>query len=201
MISELLHFGVPPQVLKFFAAEEPIFDFGDDAEYFTADCHRLPVTRNLWTAGDPLARQVVITYSAMEAIAFLTVKRSAYRNHQDLFFIAIGSRLRPEQLQWIRQNLKGRNFTLVFGNDLLGKLTDIKVAAGIRNKMLSICYQAGEVEIRLKARKIIFEAEKLSLHVFEEAFGIRTKVRTCKPACDLTFLNQLKNEKSSSYYA
>ena len=196
MNAYLTKLGVPPKIQQFFAVEEPIFDFGNESEYFSENLHRVPLTNNLWIAGDQFARQVIITFSAMEAIAFLTLNQANYPNYAQLLFIATGARLSSSQLKWIKQNLKAREFTLAFGNELIGSLTDIKVAAAIRNKSVKLAFQEGNVIAWLKEKKIVFEDDKLSLHAFETAFGVRTMIRTCKPFNQLTFLDELKYDTS-----
>ncbi|SEN02381.1 hypothetical protein SAMN05192574_102212 [Mucilaginibacter gossypiicola] len=196
MIDYLTKLGVPPIIQEFFAAEEPFFDFGDQQEHFSEAIHRVPATRNLWTAGNQFARQVIITFSALEAVAFLTLNQANYQNFNELLFIATGARISDRQLKWVRLNLKGREFTLAFGNELIGRITDIKVAATIRNKPVRLYVQAGKVIARLKEQTAVFEEEKLSLYAFETRLGIRTMIRTCKPLNQLTFLDQLKYDSS-----
>ncbi|MDR6943664.1 hypothetical protein [Mucilaginibacter pocheonensis] len=201
MNDYLTSLGVPPKVQRFFAVEEPIFDFGNESEYFSENIHRVPVTNNLWMAGDQFARQVIITFSAVEAIALLTLNQTTYPNFNDLLFIATGARISNAQLNWIRLNLKGREFTLAFGDELIGRITDIKVATAIRNKAVKLTFQEGNVIAWLKEKKTVFEEDKLSLHAFETALGVRTMIRTCKPLNQLTFLDELKYESSRRYHA
>jgi hypothetical protein len=201
MNDYLTRLGVPPKVQQFFAVEDPIFDFGNETEYFSDTIHRVPATSNLWMAGNQFARQVIITFSAMEAIAFLTLNQTAYQNFNDLLFIATGARIGNGQLSWIRLNLKGREFTMAFGNDLIGRITDIKVATAIRNKAARLTFQEGNVITWLKEKKMVFEEDKLSLHAFEATLGIRTMIRTCKPLNQLTFLDELKYDTSRRYHA
>jgi hypothetical protein len=194
MNDYLTKLGVPPNIQQFFAVEEPIFDFGNQKEYFSETVHRIPATENLWMAGNHFARQVIITFSAMESIALLTLNQTTYQNFDDLLFIATGARISSYQLNWIRLNLKGRDFTLAFGSDLIGRITDIKVATAIRNKAVKIRFQEGNVIAFLKEKTAVFEAEKSSLYAFENALNVRTKIRTCKPLNQLTFLDELKYE-------
>ncbi|NOW95953.1 hypothetical protein [Mucilaginibacter sp. SG564] len=200
MDAYLTKLGVPPKIQQFFAVEEPIFDFGNEREYFSENVHRVPASNNLWMAGDQLARQVVITFSAMEAIAFLTLNQTTFQNFNDLLFIATGTRLSNGQINWLRINLKGRELTLAFGNELIGRITDIKVATAIRNKAVRLRFQEGKVIAWLKEKKVTFEEDKLSLYAFETALGVRTKIRTCKPLDQLTFLDELKYDKSRRHY-
>jgi len=113
-----------------------------------------------------------------------------------LLFIATGSRINSSQLKWIQLNFKGREFTLAFGNELIGRITDIKVATAIRNKSVKLSFQEGNIVAWLKEKKIVFKEDQLSLHAFESAFGVRTLIRTCKPLNQLTFLDELKYDTS-----
>ncbi|UOE52595.1 hypothetical protein MTO98_16075 [Mucilaginibacter sp. SMC90] len=192
MNEYLTKLGVPPKVQAFFALGEPVFYFGDEVEYFSEAVHYIPPTHNLWMAGSFFARQIILTFSAMEAVSFLTLNQADYLDFDDLLFLSFGVRISADQLNWVRSNLRGREFTLAFGNDLMGRLADIKAATAIRNRMVRLSYHEGNVTAWLKEKKICFEGEKLSLSSFEKAFGIRTRIRTCKPPSQLTFLDQLK---------
>jgi hypothetical protein len=196
MNAYLTQLGVPPRLQTFFAAEELYFDYGNEREHVSATCHRVPTTSMLWTAGSPLAKEVIITFSVMEAIAFMTINQWAFQQLDNLFFVAIGNRIHTGQMKWIRDNLKKRTFTLVFGDDLLGRLTDVKVALAIRNKEVKLEAQPGLILARLKQKAATFEEGRWSLSAFENEFSIRTKVRTCKPVNQLSFFDQLKHDTS-----
>lgn len=192
MNAYLTQLGVPPRLQTFFTAEELHFDYGNELEHVSATCHRVPTTSMLWTAGSPLAKEVIITFSVMEAIAFMTINQWAFQQLDNLLFVATGNRIHTGQMKWIRDNLKQRAFTLVFGDDLVGRLTDVKVALAIRNKEVKLEAQHGLILARLKQKAAAFEEDHFSLSVFEKEFGIRTRVRTRKPVHHLTFYDQLK---------
>ena len=65
-------------------------------------------------AGEETALEVIVTYCAMEAMAFITINRQRYPKLEELAFIAIGNKLQEEQANWIRQKFQKRKFTLVF---------------------------------------------------------------------------------------
>ena len=94
--------------------------------------------------------------------------------------------------QKIRQNFPGRKVTLVFGKDLIGRITDIKLAAVLKAIPIEIIYKNGEIHIYRKMCLQVFNQDQVSLHAFQETFGIRPRFRTGKPARSLTFLDQLK---------
>lgn len=196
MNAYLNQLGVPPKIQAFFAAEELLFEYGNDSEYADPSCHRVPTTNRLWTAGSPLAREVIITYSVLEAIAFLTINQWAFQQLDGLYFMATGNRIGAGQMRWIRDNLKKRAITLVFGNDLIGRLTDVKVALAIRGKDVKLETRHGVIVARLRQKTAQFEEDRFGISAFEKEYGIRTRVRTCKPVNQLTFFDQLKHDTS-----
>ena len=187
--------GVPETVQTFFnLSAELLFSYGDAQEHYTRDFHKVPATQNLWLAGSEIASIVVITHSAMEAIAFLTIHRQRFPEPEKLAFIAIGTQLHTAQLSWIRRSFAGRKFILVFAGDLVGRITDIKVAAGLRNMAVRVLYEGQGVRIYYAGQSRSIDADKLSLHHFQKAFSVRLHIRTRKPARYLTFLDKLKND-------
>lgn len=195
MNTLLTRLGVPPELQLFFhATDELSFDYGDSYEHYGDGFHNVPTTSNLWIGGSNNASRVIITYSAMEAIAFLTINRHRYPRLEQLAMIAIGNRLHNEQSSWIRKNFKGRQFILVFGKDLLGQLTAIKITAGIKNIAIRIFHSGKEILICRGNQEHVFNQEQISLHAFQQTFGIRPRFRTGKPVRSLTFLDQLKHD-------
>ncbi|MEZ2338430.1 hypothetical protein AB6735_22470 [Mucilaginibacter sp. RCC_168] len=197
MNALLTRLGVSPEIQAFFnIGGELLFHYGDTREHYGEGFHKIPTTKNLWVAGNEAAHEVIVSYSAMELIAFITINRSRYANLEQLAFIAIGNQLLKDQVDWIRQTYPKRRFTLLFGKDELGHLTDIKLAAGIQNTAIHIYYirQSGQVTIDRKGKLIIFEYGQVSLNSYKRAFHIRGRIRTRKPTKSLTFLDQLKYE-------
>jgi hypothetical protein len=185
--------GIPLEVQAFFnIAADLTFNYGDQVERYEAGSHVVPSTPNLWFAGTQNATHLIITYSVMEAMAFITFNRHRYPRLEQLAFIAIGNKLHTEQGDWIRQSFPGRKVILVFGKDLVGHITDIKLAAVIKNIPVRILYQGNEIHIYRNNNLKVFDQEQVSLHAFQEAFSIRPRFRTGKPVRSLTFLDQLK---------
>lgn len=195
MNTLLTRLGISPEIQAFFnAAADLSFSYGDQQEHYGEGFHTVPSTQNLWVAGSNNATHVIITYSVMEAMAFITLNRHRYPRLEQLAFVAIGNRLHVEQENWIRENFPGRKFTLVFGKDLIGHITDIKLAAGIKNIPIRVFFLDNEVLIYRDKVLRVFNQEQISLHAFQEAFGIRPRFRTAKPVQSLTFLDQLKHD-------
>jgi len=194
MNEVLKRLGISPEIQALFGlSTELIFNYGDDVEEFGEGLHRVPTTQNLWVAGAELANHIVITYSAMEAIAFISINRHRYPKLEQLAFVAIGNKLQAEQVAWIRKTYPGRKFTLVFGCQMIDQITAIKLAAGIKNFPIKVYLENNKVIIRHHTEQRVFDADRLSLHAFQEAFGLRPRLRTGKPIQVLTFLDQLKS--------
>jgi len=194
MNEQLTRLGVPQALQAWFDCREKAeFDYGGAKEIFTDELHKVPTTANLWLAGSRSASEVVITYSAMEAIAFLTLHADHYPRPDALSFIATGNLPSMGQLLWIRRQFKKRKFTLVFGSGLLGTLTDIKVAAGLKGHGTRIMLLDDQVRIQMKAHSYLIPVQQISLYAFEKAAGLRTGIRTRKPNAVGDFLDQLRN--------
>ena len=188
----LAQLGVPKAVQDFFHVDELIFNYGGHFEHFDTGFHRVPTTTNLWLAGKDLSREVIITATAMEAIAYLSVNLHRYPDLDALTFIAIGNLPHPPQLKWIASHYPKRKYTLVFGKDLLGKLADIRVAAGLKNKAIRLLRSDSKIQISCNNQHYEFEPDSLSLSSFEKVSGLRTGYRTAKPKDFDTYLDQLK---------
>jgi hypothetical protein len=193
-MNQLLNkLGVPPEVQSFFQASGDLrFNYGVEEEHFGGDFHKVPSTRNLWIAGSPQAAQVVVLHSAMEAIALVTLKRHRFLRLETVAFAAIGNRLYHAQGDYLRKHFPGRKFTLAFGNDLLGRLTAVKMAALIRGLPLHLVFAGNAVRVSSRGRTFVYTTDRLSLHAVQEDFGLRPRFRTALPSGAFTFLDQLK---------
>jgi hypothetical protein len=193
MNAVLERLGIPPEIQAFFnASTDLLFSYGDQQEHFGEGFHKVPSTANIWLAGADNATHVIITCSVMEAMAFITLNRHRYPRLEQLAIIAVGTRLHFEQADWMRRNFPKRKFTLVFGKDLIGHITDIKVAAALKNRAIRVFYSGNEIIIYQGETAYVFNQEQISLHAFQEASGLRPRFRTAKPVQSLTFLDQLK---------
>jgi hypothetical protein len=109
-----------------------------------------------------------------------------------LSLIAVGNLPCRPQLAWMRSYCQKRKITLVFARDLTGRLADITIAAGIRNRRIRLQWK--EEQVICKANGATFSAspEVLTLNSFEKAAGFRTGICTRKPNLHNTFLDQLR---------
>jgi hypothetical protein len=191
MTDILEELGVPGELQALFNTPDCVFDFGDSYEHFSIGFHRVPTTQNIWHAARDAVTDVIITHSAMEALAYLTLNRHLYQTIDRLACVAIGNYPHNLQTGWIRETFRRQKITLVFGNCILGTLADIRVAAGLRSLPVTMRLSAGMIQVECKGLSHRFDQEALSLHTFEKAFGIRFGIRTKKPKNHLTYLDEL----------
>ncbi len=167
------------------------FAYGDDTEVYGLAFHRVPLTDSCWTVGPEnpvLVRQVIICSSAMEAISWLNCHIASV-NLDHSFFVATGSRFSPEKFKTLP---RGR-YVLVFDNDLLGRICDLKVAAVLAGQPLEVMVTVDTVHINFRFQRFSFPAETFSLNAFQRASGYRFPVKIAKPARYSSWLNQLLN--------
>ncbi|RFZ91068.1 hypothetical protein D0C36_19185 [Mucilaginibacter conchicola] len=198
MFPFLKKLGVSPELQAYFDINERRFTYGNELEVFGPDYHIVPVTRDLWMHGNYPSTELIITSCAMEAVAYMAVNAWRHPAEARLSFIAVGLRPHPEQLRWIAKYCLKRKITLVFSNDVCGRLNDIIIAAGIREKPLRAVWHKNSVQLLLpNGSAIELTPEKLSLNVFEKAASLRSGIRTQKPGRFNTFLDQLRYENIS----
>ncbi|SDE36007.1 hypothetical protein SAMN05216464_105344 [Mucilaginibacter pineti] len=195
----LIRLGVPLAVQDFFSpywqtdtGGNLLFNYRDSFEHYGMAYHKVPASAHFWTAGDPfLSRELIVTGSAIEAIAYLTLHPNHIRNN--CVCVATGARLNMQQLYWIRQNAKGKSCTLVFENSPLGHIADLKMAAGIKGVPVAVFTEPeNSLRIRFRMKDYRFNAEQFTLSRFERACGFRFGLRTAKSKTAITFLDQLK---------
>jgi len=198
----LSRLGVEPVIQEFFEpfyrADEfgnLLFDYGDGMEHFGFAFHKVPLSRNFWMAGNrnfSQVRQVVICASAMEAVSWLKNKQAALSLWESLLFLSGGVRLLPAHSLWLTTHLQAKEFRLVFGRDLLGRMAELKLAAAIRNWPLEI-YDGGDcILVSFRSRTFCFSQEKFSLNAFEKVANCRLGIRCDKPKGYDSFFDLIK---------
>lgn len=187
--------GVRPEVRSFFKPylidthENVIFKHGNSIEHVSQNFHRVPASEETWTAGEiAIARHIFICGSAMDAVAWLHFHHYAYRL-DSLFFVAVGAG--PSKTQIENFILPGRQYHLVFSNDHLGAVCDLKVASWLRGTPLKIIADDGWFNIAFKNRH--YKLETLSLNALEKAVRFHFNTPTQKPKQFNTYFEQLKH--------
>lgn len=202
MHAFLTRLGVRPEVQEFFAPHyhsddigNLIFPYGNDREHFGFGFHLVPDTEMLWLAGNPnshMIRRIFICASAMEAIAFLSVKYPTFTNLDGLLFAAVGAKPSTEQMGWLTRHFGDRLFTLVFGKDILGRICELKVATGLSNMPVAIFIEGEQIIVNYRFANHVFPAEAFSLNAFEKKTGCRFRMATQKPSAFDAYFDQLK---------
>lgn len=199
----LTRLGVRPEVQRFFrpfyqvdAIGNLLFAYGEEYEHFGFGFHRVPVTGELWLAGNlqlSQVRLVILSASALDAVAWLNKKLPAFPNTENLLFVSLGAGISEAQVLWIRKHLAGKQYRLLFGNDLLGRMADLKLAAALKGWPLSVFLAEKErITVDFRSRHFVFSQETLSLFSFEKAAGVRFGIATDKPKVYTTFFEELK---------
>lgn len=155
-----------------------VFCYGNACEYYGARGHQTPFTHELWVAGNKnfhLTRQVFICSSAMEAMAFFSLRYDSFPQKDFLLFIAIGTSPKKTQYQALRELVRMKKVALVMGNDFFGRLCDIKIVAGIKEIILNL-YMINEqrINVQLSGKGFQFEQSILTLNALEKASGLRS---------------------------
>jgi hypothetical protein len=201
----LTRLGVRPEVQAYFRPcyrtsdlGNLLFPYGDEGEHFGFAFHRVPVTDDCWLAGSihfPQVRMVILSTSALDAVSWLNKKYNAFTATENLLFVALGGGISDAQLHWIRDKFSRKKCHLIFSNDLLGRLADLKVAAALHGWPLSLYADPEEkVTINFRTANFCFSQETLSLSAFERAAGIRFGVSTSKPRKYNSFFEELQAE-------
>jgi len=199
----LTRLGVRQEVQDYFEpycfsndAGDLCFAYGNEFEHYGFGFHRVPIVSTFWMAGNlyfSQVRHVIVCPSAMECIAWLNHNWFSFFDMESLLFLSAGASLHHQHIHWLRGHLTGKDSTFAFGRDLLGRLTALKLAAGIRGQRLHIAYLAEEkIQILFRGRTYLFDPENFSINVLEKASGYRFRVRISTPKNYNTFFEQLK---------
>ncbi|SDE62402.1 hypothetical protein SAMN05216464_1085 [Mucilaginibacter pineti] len=195
--------AIRPEVQRFFrpfyqvdAIGNPLFAYGAESEHFGFAFHKVPVTDSVWLAGNlqfPQVRLVILSASALDAVSWLNKKLPAFPQTENILFVSLGAGVSDVQSLWLREHFAGKSFRLLFGNDLLGRMADLKLAAAIRGWPLSVFLAEKEqVVVNFRSRQFSFGQEHFSLFAFEKAAGVRFGMATDKPKSFNTFFDELK---------
>lgn len=199
----LTRLKVPSEVQEFFAPfycsddnGDLLIRYGNELEHYGMAFHRIPTSNDLWKAGQlelSQVRQVFICSSAMEAIAFLSFRYERLVALDQLLFVSTGTKPIPGHIDWLRTSLRGKRCFLVQGNDLLGRISAIKLATGLLGKPVAITAMGQELfRVSYRYTDYYFEQESLTLSAFQKATGFRSGISTCIPLKFDSFFAQLK---------
>ncbi|MDP9079956.1 MAG: hypothetical protein M3O71_21225 [Bacteroidota bacterium] len=175
--------------------EDAVFKQYNYFEHVSHDFHRIPLTEATWQAGNPeLASDIVICGSAMDAIAWLHFNQHKFKTLDSIFFIATGA-IPTNIFAAPLQKHTSKKIHLLYSNDPLGAICDIKTASFIRNTPVKILAEKEKFIVTFRAKTFVLE--QLSLHVLEKAARFHFNIRTHKPKKHNTFYEQLKHRHPS----
>ncbi len=198
----LTDLGVPAEVQFFFQKNFKYeknalhFLYGDSYELYNNQVHHIPANANCWIGGDPCfhnVRELFICSSAMEAIAFLSVNLNLYKSIEHLSFVSLGLLPCRNHFEFIRFNRKGQKLSLVMGSDVLGRVSDIKIATGIYRHSTQAILAGNCIEMIFKGESFIFSQNAITLSAFEKRTKFRSRIRTYKAVNSSSFLDGLKS--------
>lgn len=201
----LTRLGIRSEVQRFFrpfytsdTLGNIVFAYGEAVEHFGFAFHKVPVTDGFWLAGNlqfSQVRLVILSASALDAVSWLNKKLPAFPQTENLLFMSLGAGVSDAQLLWIRTHLANKQFRLLFGRDLLGRMADVKLAAAFKGWPLSVYSgESDQVVINFRNRNLVFSQEQFSLAAFERVAGVRFGLATDKPKVYTTFFDELKVE-------
>jgi len=126
-----------------------------------------------------LIRQVIISYNADEALAFLSSNRLRFPDIGTVAVVAIGLKPGLHHARMLKKIFPVTKWYLIFSADIMGNCADIIIAAGFHQLPVAIHLNDDSIVwIRFLANEYLFPADTLTLNTFEKAvkrrFGIRT---------------------------
>ena len=198
----LTKLGIRPEVQEFFSpyysgdrSGNLVFPYGRYSETYGLAFHHVPATENYWLAGSDLALagEIFICGSAMEAVAWLHIHYRAYNQTDNLLFLSTGTRPCGEHFFRLKQGIKGKRIALLYGNDLLGRVCDLKTAAALRNQPAAVSLDNENVTVTFRSKIYSCSRQCFSLNAFEKQSAYRFHVRTLKPKTANTWLDLLRS--------
>ena len=198
----LTKLGIRPEVQEFFApcyssdgTGNLVFPYGRSTETYGLAFHHVPATESYWLAGCDFAfaQEILICGSAMEAVAWLHIHYRAYNSTDSLLFLSTGTRPCGEQLYCLKKGIKGKRIALLYGNDLLGRVCDLKTAAALRNQPAAVSLDKDNVVVTFRSKLYSCTREGFSLNAFEKQSAYRFHARTLKPKTANTWLDLLRS--------
>jgi hypothetical protein len=201
----LTRLGIRPGVQKYFGpfyssdeAGNLCFPYGATLEHFGFGFHYIPASPDFWSAGNShfsQVRQVIVSGSALDAVSWLN-KKAAFLSHtENLLFLSTGTAVQTEHIRWLHAHLPHKDWCLIYGNDLLGRIAALKLAAGIRALPVEVYAAPGEqIAVCFRSRQFYFSQDTFSLNAFEKAVKFRFGIRCDRPGNHLTFFDELKAE-------
>lgn len=208
MIPVLAALGIKPQVQYFFepwlevsSEIELQFSYTDQAtsrkqvEVINTHGNLIPST-GIWCAGAHHSHTVkhnFLFYSAIEVLSFCSMNTDWLAKPGNVAFSALGLCPVASQVEMLRSRFPNARLHTVFGNDVLGRITDCKVALWAKRKDAHFQMHQDIIIAQYNSKTFRIPEPIFSLNLFEQKSSLRASIRTHKPKAGFaTFLELLK---------
>ena len=209
MLPVLTALGIKPQVQYFFepwlevsSETELQFSYMDQAtsrkqgEVINTRGSLIPSTTGIWCAGSHhphTVRHSFLFYSAIEVLSFCSMNTDWLVRPGNVAFSAFGLCPTASQVGILRSRFPNARLHTVFGNDVLGRITDCKVALWAKRKDAHFQMYQDIIIARYNSKTFRMPEPIFSLNLFEQKSSLRAGIRTHKPKAGFaTFLELLK---------
>ena len=209
MLPILAALGIKPQVQYFFepwlevsSETELQFSYTDQAinrkkrEVINAHGSLIPSTTGIWCAGahhPNTVRHNFLFYSAIEVFSFCTINTGWLARPGNVAFSALGLCPIASQVEVLRSRFPNARLHTVFGNDVIGRITDCKVALWAKRKDAHFQVHQDIIIAQYNSKTFRIPEPIFSLNLFEKKSSLRAGIRTHKPKAGFaTFLELLK---------
>ena len=210
MLPVLGALGIKSQVQYFFepwlevsSETELQFSYTDQAtnrkqgEVINTRGSLIPSTTGIWCAGahhPSTVRHNFLFYSAIEALSFCSMNTDWLARPGNCTFSALGLCPTASQIEVLRSKFPNARLHTVFGNDVLGRITDCKVALWAKIRDARFQLHQDMIIARYNNETLRMPEPMFSLNLFEQKSGLRAGIRTHKPKAGISDFLQLLRE-------
>ncbi len=156
----------------------------------------IPSTTGIWCAGahhPHTVRHNFLFYSAIEVLSFCSMNIDWLARPGNVAFSALGLCPVASQVGILRSRFPNAHLHTVFGNDVLGRITDCKVALWAKRKDAHFQVHQDIIIAQYNSKTFRIPEPIFSLNLFEKKSSLRAGIRTHKPKAGFaTFLELLK---------
>ncbi|MEJ2880375.1 hypothetical protein [Pedobacter sp. GR22-6] len=124
---------------------------------------------------------LILAPSETAAMEFLALQRHSFSDPERLWFFYYGSQPNEAQFNPMMKCHDKKKIILLHEDDLLGRVSAIKIACWLKKRAVKITYQSGEtIRLEYRDKRYDFPEHQLSLNRFEKCSGFRSQIRTYK---------------------
>ena len=212
MLPFLAALGIKPEVQHFFepwlevsSETELQFSYLDQAinrkkrEVLNAHGSLIPSTTGIWCAGalhPNTVRHNFLFNSAIEVLSFCSMNIGWLARPGNVAFSALGLCPVASQVEALRSRFPNARLHTVFGNDVLGRIADCKVALWAKGKDADFHMHQDIIIAQYNSKSFRIPESIFSLHFFEKKSSLRAGIRTHKPKAGFVSFFELLKEAS-----